>query len=285
VTSRGGALSSQLSAKSVSQRTLVLIPAFNEQDNIGRVIEQVRHVDSELEILVIDDGSKDRTAYVARVANAIVVTLCSHMGYGIALQTGYKYAFENGYDYVVQLDGDGQHDPSYIPKLLEVVMSGGTDLVLGSRFLEKKLSENTRSQQHAPGIIRRIGIFVFSRVTTLLVGFRITDPTSGYQALNRRIISFFIRDLFPCDYPDADIILIAHRAGFKITEVPMIIYARDNGASMHRGLKPAYYTFKMFLSICMTMLRRKPPFLRKEEAFQKRFFERQQDVENRDERS
>lgn len=253
------------------KKNLVLIPAFNEQDNIGRVIEQVRHVDRELEILVIDDGSKDRTAYVARRCGAKVVTLCSHMGYGVALQTGYKYAFENSYDFVVQLDGDGQHDPSYIPALLEVLSSGGADLVLGSRFLEKRSSGNTRSQRHVPGIFRRIGISVFSRVTSSLVGFRVTDPTSGYQALNRRIISFFIRDLFPCDYPDADVILIAHRAGFRIKEVPMIIYERYNGTSMHSGLKPVYYTFKMLLSICMTMLRRKPPFLRKEEAFRQRF--------------
>ena len=222
--------------------------------------------------MVIDDGSKDRTAYVAGRVDAKVIRHSSRMGYGVALQTGYKYAFERGYDYLVQLDGDGQHDPAYMHDLLNVTMSGDADLVLGSRFLNKTLPKRKGLREDALGVARKVGIRLFSCLTTLLAGFRVTDPTSGYQALNRRVISFFVRDFFPCDYPDADVILIAHRVGFSIKEIPVVTYERANGRSMHRGIKPVYYAFKMFLSIIMTMLRKKPRFLQKERAFKKRFF-------------
>ncbi|MBW2109791.1 MAG: glycosyltransferase family 2 protein [Deltaproteobacteria bacterium] len=250
---------------------LVVIPAFNEQDRIGHVITDIRKVEVPMDIAVIDDGSRDTTALVAKLNGAKVIRLSSHLGYGAALQTGYKYAYQQGYDFVVQLDGDGQHDPSYIPELLKVVMSGGADLVLGSRFLERSAQTKQPSNHYAPGVLRKLGIKLFAWLTSLLVGFKITDPTSGYQALNRRLITFFIRDFFPSDYPDADVILIAHRAGFVIKEAPIVSYERDIGKSMHRGLKPAYYTFKMFLSIFMTMLRKKPEFLRKQRDFKKKF--------------
>ncbi|MHC4474190.1 MAG: glycosyltransferase family 2 protein [Planctomycetota bacterium] len=254
------------------KKTLVIIPAFNEQENIGHVLKKIREVDKAIDIVVIDDGSSDRTAYVSKLHGAKVIKLSSHMGYGVALQTGYKYAFRTGYDYLVQLDGDRQHDPAYIPDLLKAVTSGDTDLVLGSRFLQKTLPPKAHLREHVPGVPRKLGIRFFAYLTSLLVGFRVTDPTSGYQALSKRLISFFVRDLFPCDYPDADVILIAHRAGFRIKELPIVVYERYDGSSMHRGLKPAYYTFKMFLSMLMTMLRRKPPFLRNERAFKERFF-------------
>lgn len=256
---------------SKKSKTLAIIPAFNEQASIGQVVKKLKEVDEQIDIVVIDDGSKDRTAHVASLHGARVIKLSSHMGYGVALQTGYKYAYERGYDYVVQLDGDGQHDPADIPELLKATMSGDGDLVLGSRFIQKTSPTKVHLHEDVPGVARKLGISLFAHLTTLLVGFRVTDPTSGYQALNRRAISFFTRDFFPCDYPDADVILIAHRAGFKIREIHVTIYRRSNGKSMHRGLKPTYYTFKMFLSIFMTLLRKKPRFLRDERAFRERF--------------
>lgn len=256
-----------------SKKTLAIMPAYEEQESIGSVLKKIRQVDKHIDILVIDDGSKDRTTNVSRLYGATVIRHSSHMGYGVALQTGYKYAFERGYDYVVQLDADGQHDPVYIPEVLKAVMSGEADLVLGSRFLQEASPRELPSRQHTPGIARKLGISLFARLTTLLVGFRVSDPTSGYQSLNRQIISFFIRDFFPCDYPDADVILMAHRAGFTIQEVPIVAHKRYEGKSMHGGLKPAYYTFKMFLSIFMTLLRKRPPFLRNEKALGEGFFE------------
>jgi len=253
------------------KKVLAIIPAFNEQENIAKVIKRIKDVDTKLDILVIDDGSRDRTASVALRNGAKAITLSTHMGYGVALQTGYKYAFRKGYEFVVQIDGDGQHDPSDIPDLLKDVLSGDADLVLGSRFMKQTTPRNSSEHIQKCGFAKEIGIWLFSRLTSILVGFKITDPTSGFQAINRKVINFFTRDFFPCDYPDADVILIAYRAGFTIKEVPVIVYERMKGKSMHAGMKPAYYTFKMFLSIFMTMLRKRPPFLKRENAYMKKY--------------
>ena len=239
-------------------KKLALIPVYNEQEKIAEVIAGIREVDEEIDIVVIDDGSTDRTPRNARLAGARVISHTSNMGYGVALQTGYKYAFQDGYEYLVQLDGDGQHDPIYIPELLQIVTSGEADLALGSRFLKEISPDSPLLRKYKAGTTRKLGIKIFAFLTTRLIGLEITDPTSGYQAFNRRLIAFFTRDIFPCDFPDADVIVIAHRAGFKFKEVPMVMYERDKGKSMHSGLKPLYYAFKMFLSIFMAVVREKP---------------------------
>lgn len=241
-----------------SIKTLVIIPAHNEAEQIGQVIEGVKAATGNVDVLVINDASTDDTAKLAKERGATVVSLSAQMGYGVALQTGYRYAFEKGYEYLVQLDGDDQHDPSYIQNMLDVLATKEADLVLGSRFLEKGLPKYKDAGEYSPSIIRKLGMRLFARLTSLLVGFKITDPTSGYQALNRKVITFFIQDFFPCDYPDADVILVAHRAGLKIKELPMVIYANKDGKTMHSGLRPLYYTFKMCLSLFMTLLRRTP---------------------------
>ena len=215
-------------------------------------------MDTTIDIVVIDDGSTDRTACNAKLAGARVLRHTSNMGYGVALQTGYKYAFQNGYDLLVQLDGDGQHDPAYIPELLELIISEGADMALGSRFLKEVSPASPFLRKYKASTTRILGIKMFAFIATALIGLRITDPTSGYQAFNRRLINFFTRDIFPYDFPDADVIVLAHRAGFKIKELPMVMYERDEGVSMHSGLKPLYYVFKMFLSIFMTIVRKKP---------------------------
>ena len=244
--------------RDLCRQTLVVIPAHNEAAHVGQVIEDIKRLAENVDILVVDDASTDPTARLAKARGATVVSLSTQMGYGVALQTGYRYAFEKGYECLVQLDGDGQHDPSYIQSMLDVLTTGEADLVLGSRFLEKGLPKYKDGGEHSPSITRKLGMRLFALLTSLLVGFKITDPTSGYQALNRRVITFFIQDFFPCDYPDADVIVVAHRAGFKIKELPMIIYANKDGKTMHSGLRPLYYTFKMCLSLFMTLLRRTP---------------------------
>ena len=243
--------------KKPTAKSLAIIPAYNECERIGKVVAKIRESAEDLDVLVIDDGSLDKTSLCARDAGAKVVRLSSNMGYGVALQTGFKYAYEKNYDFLVQLDGDGQHNPAYIPDMLNVVISGEADLVLGSRFLNTA-SEGNPILTYKGSKLRKLGIDLFASLTTKLIGFKITDPTSGYQALNKRVIAFFTQDFFPCDFPDADVIVLLHKAGFTIKEFPMIMAQRENGRSMHSGIKPVYYVFKMFLSMFMTLLRKTP---------------------------
>lgn len=229
--------------------TLVLIPAYNEERQIAGVIERIRSAIPECDILVVNDGSRDATAVVARAAGAAVVSHPFNMGYGVTIQTGYKFAKAAGYDFLIQIDGDGQHDPAFIPRLLEPVRSGKADFVLGSRFLGE--------QSYRPPLVRRIGILFFRKLVSIVIGREITDPTSGYQAMNSSVIRFFTGDIFPCDYPDADMLITLHLAGFSIMELPVRMYANVEGKSMHSGLKPLYYVFKMCLSIFVTLLRKR----------------------------
>jgi glycosyltransferase involved in cell wall biosynthesis len=231
------------------QKTVVLIPAYNEERQIAAVIASVRRSAPDCDILVVNDGSRDTTAEVASAAGATVVSHPFNMGYGVAIQSGYKYAFAKGYDFLAQIDGDGQHDPAFIPTLLAPVVSGETDFALGSRFLQQ--------ESYRPSFSRRLGILFFRRLVSVLIGREITDPTSGYQAMNREVIRFFTGDVFPCDYPDADMLVTLNMAGFRLRELPVRMYANQEGKSMHSGLKPLYYVFKMCLSILVTLLRRR----------------------------
>lgn len=228
-------------------RILIIIPAFNEAGKITTVIDRVHKAAPSADILVVNDGSRDRTAVLATQADALVVSHSYNMGYGVAIQTGYKYAWRHGYDYVVQIDGDGQHDPAFIPTLLAPVLAGDTDLTLGSRFLSV--------ESYRPSFCRRLGILFFRKLVSVLIGREITDPTSGYQAFNRRVVGFFTTEVFPCDYPDADVLLTLNLAGFRLREVPVRMFANTEGKSMHSGLKPLYYVFKMLLSLLVTLLR------------------------------
>ena len=231
-----------------SARTLILIPAFNEALRIGGVIENIRPVAPYTPILVVDDGSTDDTSGISRLSGAIVVNHPFNMGYGVAIQTGYKYAVANNFDYLVQLDADGQHDPSCIPDLLAPVLQDNADIAIGSRFM---------GSSYRPPLARRLGMALFRKIVSMITGMVCTDTTSGFQAFNRDVIRFFAKDIFPVDYPDADILIMLHRAGFRMTEVPVRMFENSEGKSMHSGLKPFYYLFKMILSISVTLLREK----------------------------
>lgn len=229
---------------------LALIPAFNEEGRIGPVVEAVRRA-SGFDVVVIDDGSRDATGAEARRAGATVLPHPFNLGYGAALQTGYKWAVRKGYRVVVQLDADGQHDPSFVPILAERVLSGAADACVGSRFLE--------GQGYIPPFARRVGMVLFGYIASVATGRRVTDPTSGYQALSRDVVDFFRSDVFPADYPDADVLILLHRAGFKVEERPVAMRQSPTGQSMHSGLlRPLFYVFKMFLSILVTLLREPP---------------------------
>ncbi len=230
-------------------RKLIIIPAYNEGARIGEVVHRVREINPDFDVVVVNDGSRDDTDQAARAAGAIVVSHPFNLGYGVAIQTGYKYALTKGYDFVVQMDGDGQHDPSYISQLLAPVVAGEADFAIGSRFLG--------IGSYDPSLIRRLGMKFFCKLVSALIGKHITDSTSGYQAFNRRVIRFFTTEVFPYDYPDADMLLTLHRADFRIREVPVRMHGNASGKSMHAGWKPLYYIFKMLLSIFVTLLRKK----------------------------
>lgn len=230
-------------------KILVIIPAYNEAGGIVEVVRAVREVIPEGDILVVNDGSRDNTAAIAAGAGAQVVSHPFNMGYGVTIQTGYKYAWHNGYDFVAQIDADGQHDPAFIPALLAPVMAGEADFVLGSRFLGE--------ESYSPSLPRRLGMALFRKIVTAILRQPISDCTSGYQAFNRKVVQLFCQDIFPVDYPDADVLITLHRAGLHIRELPVRMYASREGKSMHSGLKPIYYVFKMLLSIVITLLRNK----------------------------
>jgi len=238
------------------EKILILIPAYNEEDRIKKVINDVRKYASGSDILVVNDGSTDKTPEVSISSGAKVINLLFNLGVGAALQTGYKYAVQKEYQYLIQLDADGQHNPVYIPQLIKKIKEKDTDFIIGSRFL---------TDGKFPGsFVKLIGNRFFAKVISMLIHRTITDPTSGYRAMNRKVLDFFSRDIFPFDYPDADVILALHRAKFKTEEIPVVMNERKSGESQHTGLKPFYYIFKMLLSIFVTLLREKS-FVEKKE--------------------
>jgi glycosyltransferase involved in cell wall biosynthesis len=237
------------------KQAVLLIPAYNEETRIASVIRGAKEKHPSLEIAVIDDGSSDETRKRAREAGAHVISHPYNLGYGVALQTGYKYALKERYEWVVQMDGDGQHDPGYIQALLDPVQMEKADLAIGSRFLETKGTDKDRLP-YPVSLSRRFGMWLFGTIASVLIKQRVTDPTSGYQAMNRKVLEWMSSDQFPWDYPDADVIIMLHRAGFRILEVPVQMYENREKKSMHSGWKPIYYVFKMLLSIFVTLLRK-----------------------------
>jgi len=235
-------------ALSEHRKVIIVIPAHNEERNLPSLLESIRKKISEVDILVIDDGSTDRTARVAEKSGALVATLPFNMGYGAALQTGFKFALMKRYQYVVQMDADGQHDPGSIQALLDEIGKEDVDVVIGSRFLGNK-------ERYKASFVRRTGIYIFGKIASIITGQSSTDPTSGFQALNRDALRFYASPYYPVDYPDADVIIMLHRAGLRIREIPVTMHTRKEGKSMHSGLKPLYYIFKMFLSMFVTLLR------------------------------
>ena len=226
-------------------RLLVIMPAYEESKRIAQVVTDVRR-QVEGDVLVIDDGSLDGTAAEARKAGALVAIHPTNLGYGAALQTGYRYELLHAYDAVLQLDADGQHDPASIQPLVEALSRA--DVVVGSRFLD--------GRSYRPPLARRLGMWLFARAATALAGQRITDPTSGFQAISRDALRFYAHERYPADYPDADVLAMVARAGLRLAEVPVRMLPSPDGKSMHGGvLKPLYYVFRMSLALGLVPLR------------------------------
>ena len=230
-------------------KSLVIIPAYNEAENIASVLAEIRSRHTAIDIVVVDDGSADATAAIAERAGVKVLRLPFNLGYGAAVQTGLLYSVENGYDVCVLIDGDGQHDPQYIPQLLAPVEAGEADLALGSRFLGK-------ADYQIP-LGRRLGISLFRKLASWFTRQQITDPTSGFQAIHRRLMLFFVNDNYPHDYPDADTLIRLYFAGFSIKEVPVTIRPRRRGQSMHGGAKTLYYIYKMLFSFFIALTQKR----------------------------
>jgi glycosyltransferase involved in cell wall biosynthesis len=231
-------------------RRIILMPAHNEAANLPHVIPELRAAVPDWDLTVIDDGSRDATASIARALGATVVSLPVNLGYGGAVQTGFRYAVLHGYDVAVVIDADGQHDPAGIPCLADAVITGQADVAIGSRF-------RGRMDYQQPWV-KRVGMAIFAWVVTRITGRPVTDPTSGYQALNAAALRFLAFDNYPVDYPDADTLLVLHYAGFRVIEMPVTMRERMSGISkMHSGWKPIYYVLKMWLAIAMVLLRQR----------------------------
>jgi glycosyltransferase involved in cell wall biosynthesis len=229
-------------------RRVAIVPAYNEAANVGRVVEELRAIDPALEIVVVDDGSLDATAAVARAQGAVVLRLPFNLGIGGAVQTGFRYAYEHDFDVAVRVDGDGQHDPGQLDAILAPVLAGETDIAVGSRFAGT--ADGFRSSRS-----RRIGIRILAWVVSRIVGRRVTDTTSGFQALNRRGIELFARD-YPHDYPEVEATVMTHRHRLRSLEVPVSMRERAGGRSSITAIRSVYYMAKVLLAIFVGLFRR-----------------------------
>ena len=232
------------------RRIVAVVPAFDEEAAIGVVVAEIQAFDPAIDVVVVDDGSTDATARVAGEAGAAVVRLPFNLGIGAAVQTGFRYALEQGYDVAVRLDGDGQHDPVELPKLLEPLERDEADVVTGSRFRARDGEEAYR-----PPLARRLGITWFARLVSLLSGQRVTDTTSGFQALNRQGIALFARD-YPSDYPEVEATVLVLKHKLRLVEVPVRMREREHGSSSITLLRSVYYAFKVTLALFVAMGRR-----------------------------
>ncbi len=237
-------------------RVLVIIPAYNEEKTIGRVIDEIQQTAPGVDIVVVNDDSSDNTVKIVREKGIGVLSHPINLGPGAATQTGYEYALEYPYDFVIQLDADGQHEPRYINDLLSVLQSDSADMVIGSRFLG--------IQGYRPSWIRRVGMKILAVVVSLIIGQKITDSSSGFRALRKEVVEFFATVDYPSDYQDADVLILTHFAGFRIKEVPVAMQENLSGSSLLSGSRFVYYGFKMLLSIVVTLLREKPTRERRE---------------------
>ena len=230
-------------------RRIAIVPARNEEGAIGGVVAEIRSFDPTLDVVVVDDGSTDRTASLAAAEGAAVVRLPYNLGIGGAVQTGFKYALEHGYDVAVRLDGDGQHDPQQIPLLLAPLERGDADVVVGSRFAEG-------SGDYRPPFARRAGIRWFAKLVSLLTRQKLTDTTSGFQAVNARAIRLFAAD-YPHDYPEVEAAVMVVRHKLRILEVPATMRGRETGSSSITALRSLYYAIKVTLALLVGIFRRR----------------------------
>jgi glycosyltransferase involved in cell wall biosynthesis len=234
--------------KKQNKKVLLIIPAYNEEENILKTCNNIKKENKDLDFIVINDGSKDNTLKILKENNLPHINLIHNLGIGGAVQTGYKYALENNYDIAIQFDGDGQHDVRYVNKLIKPILDGEADFTIGSRFVEE-LSTFKSSKA------RRIGINIISFFIKFFTGKKIYDTTSGFRAVNKDIIRFFAM-YYPIEYPEPVSTTELLKQGKRVKEVSVEMNEREGGVSSIRAWKNAYYMFNVILSIIIVSIRR-----------------------------
>jgi glycosyltransferase involved in cell wall biosynthesis len=233
-------------SESSSPRTLVIIPALNEEESIARVIADVRKQIPQADLLVVNDGSSDETGKRAEAAGAMVLHMPYNVGIGASVQAGFQFAEKQGYEIVVRNDGDGQHDAAEITRMLAALVASEADIIIGSRYLEN------RGYIGSP--MRRLGSLILSNLISVIVKQHITDPTSGFIVCNRHAIQM-CAELYPHDYPEPESIVLLYRAGIRMREMPVTMQPRIAGQSSITMLRSIYYMIKVILAILVDLLR------------------------------
>ncbi len=231
------------------RRTLVVVPALNEEDCIATVVAEIHATNPEVDVLVVDDGSADRTAERASAAGAQVCRLPFNLGVGGAMRVGFRYALDAGYDVAVQVDGDGQHDPAYVSRLVDAL--GGHDVVIGARF--------AGTGDYLVTGPRRWAMVMLAVVMSWVTGQRLTDVTSGYRAANRRAIAVFAAH-YPAEYlgDTVESLVIAHRAGCSVTQVPVAMRVRTTGRASQSTARSGIYLTRAVAAVLLALVRRWP---------------------------
>lgn len=223
-------------------KKIVIIPAFNESKVIIDTINDIRAKAPDFDFVVVNDHSKDDTHRLLAREGIPALNLPVNLGIGGAVQTGYLYAYRNGYDIAVQLDGDGQHDPAFLHDMVTFMQKNESDMVIGSRYITKEGFQSTS--------LRRTGIRFFSWLIRLITGKRITDPTSGYRMINRRIMKIFAKD-YPRDFPEPESVVTVLKNGFRVDELQVIMRGRQSGKSSINLIKSPYYMIKVTFAIIL----------------------------------
>jgi glycosyltransferase involved in cell wall biosynthesis len=230
-------------------KVLLIIPAFNEEESLAKLLAELEQYRKQYDIIVVDDASVDKTAEIAESHGVPVLHLAANLGIGGAVQTGFKYAVRNGYDAVVQIDGDGQHDPIWIERLIEPISRGEADCVIGSRYTKKDPDRAYRTPT-----LRRIGMHFSTGLLYFAKGVLITDTTSGLRALNHRAFEYFSRD-YPVDHPEAEALLMLLYNDFKLKEIPVKMRGRQTGRSLFTLIPSVFYPFRVLVGFLEVLLR------------------------------
>lgn len=226
-------------------KTLVIIPCYNESENIVGVIENLKKHAPDTDYIIVNDCSTDETEKVLKAHGFNYINNPINLGIGGGVQVGYMYARDNGYDIAVQMDGDGQHDPRYLSKVVQPVAEGKYDMSIGSRFIEKEGFQTS--------FMRRLGINIISMMIFLLSGKRIKDTTSGFRACNRKLIEFFSRS-YADDYPEPEAILACFVNGYSVGEVAVVMEERQGGVSSINTIRSMHYMIKVCLALIVVRI-------------------------------
>ena len=228
-------------------KKLIIIPAYNEAENIVKTVTQIVEKAPDFDYVIINDCSTDRTLELCRERGYSYLNLPVNLGIGGAVQTGYRYAYFHGYDVAVQFDGDGQHSARFLEEMVAKMEETGSDMVIGSRFIEKEGFQSSA--------LRRVGIQYFTVLIRILTGKTITDPTSGMRMINRRLLRKFTDD-YPKDYPEPESVVTILSEKFKVTEMPVLMNEREEGVSSISMGKSIYYMIKVSFAILIARMKK-----------------------------